>query len=173
MKVGASEAEALLIPVQARRVREVAQAPGREVPPRARRDPQGLYRGTARRGRKGVHRLVRRAGRRGADGALRQRPAGVGARRRVSSWPAFIRFPLPHFSGPAHALPPNAHLQAAMSAFPPIPSASPPGADLPGSAAKGPHVTQSRLLANKIPWNEAEQSKAFHQFLNLGQHQHC
>ncbi len=32
---GASEAEALLIPVQARRVREVAQAPGREVPPRA------------------------------------------------------------------------------------------------------------------------------------------
>ncbi len=71
------------------------------------------------------------------------------------------------------ALPPGADIRAAMSALPPISSAPPPGADLPGGPVKGPLVTQSRLLVNEIPWNEAEQSMAFYQSLNLGQHQHC
>jgi hypothetical protein len=42
------------------------------------------------------------------------------------------------------ALPPGADLPVAASAFLLISSASPSGAGLPGGAAKGPHLTQSR-----------------------------
>ncbi len=42
------------------------------------------------------------------------------------------------------ALPPTADLRAAASAFRPIPSASPPGADLPDGAAVGPLMTRRR-----------------------------
>ena len=50
-----------------------------------------------------------------------------------------------HAAGPT-ALPLKADLQAAMSASPPISSASPPGADVPGDARVGPLVTQGRPL---------------------------
>ena len=42
------------------------------------------------------------------------------------------------------ALPPTADLRVSMSAFAPISSASPPGADLPGGVAEGPLLTHSR-----------------------------
>ena len=41
------------------------------------------------------------------------------------------------------ALPPRADLRAVTSALPPILSASPPGADLPGGPAVGPLLTQA------------------------------
>ena len=47
-----------------------------------------------------------------------------------------------HVAGTS-ALPPTADLRVSMSAFRPIPSASPPGADLPGGAAIGPQLTQT------------------------------
>ncbi len=40
------------------------------------------------------------------------------------------------------ALPPIAEAQAPKSAFTPISSASPPGADLPGGVVEGPFLTQ-------------------------------
>ena len=48
------------------------------------------------------------------------------------------------------ALPPTADIRSAMSAFAPIPSASPPAGDLLGGAARGPLVTQSGLSASTL-----------------------
>ena len=47
-------------------------------------------------------------------------------------------------------LPPTADIPSAMSAFPPISSASPPGADLPGGVAEGPLLTPSGNTAETI-----------------------
>ncbi len=48
-----------------------------------------------------------------------------------------------HVAGTS-ALPPTTDIRAPMSAFVPISSASPPGADLPGGVAEGPFLTLSR-----------------------------
>ncbi len=50
---------------------------------------------------------------------------------------------LPGHVAVTSALPPTADVRAAMSAFAPISSASPPGADSPGGVAEGPFLTLS------------------------------
>ncbi len=67
---------------------------------------------------------------------------GIYADKKALEYLSLARFgPDGHVAGTS-ALPPTTDIRAPMSAFAPISSASPPGADLPGGVAEGPFLTQ-------------------------------